>query len=188
MANYSTTAQADGLYQTLTDMANYSTTTSITATFQTLADMANYSTTTTITATFQTLADMANYSTTAQADILYQPAGNAFLTESTANTLYQPIGRYYFAQLNYDLSNMAPLTGKGSVISVPFYTNAVTSAVFLTLNEGSNITTVIGAVYITGTPTSNPPNSQLVIDFYNTSPTITVNTGISYSLLIFNTQ
>ena len=45
MGVYSTTSQANGLYQTLIDMANYSTTAIANGLYQSLTDMANYSTT-----------------------------------------------------------------------------------------------------------------------------------------------
>jgi len=83
-ADYSTTAEANALYQTLTDMANYSTTTEADALYQTLTDMANYSTTTEANALYQTLTDMASYSTTTEANALYQ-------TPAQANALYQTL-------------------------------------------------------------------------------------------------
>jgi len=82
-ADYSTTAEANALYQTLTGMGDYSTTTEANALYQTLTDMGNYSTTTQANALYQTpaqanalyqtLTGMGNYSTTAQADTLYAP-------------------------------------------------------------------------------------------------------------------
>ena len=60
-ADYYTASQADGLFQTLTDMANYSTTAE--------AD-----------GLYQTLTDMANYSTTAQADGLYAPINSGVIS------------------------------------------------------------------------------------------------------------
>jgi hypothetical protein len=60
-ADYYTASQADGLFQTLTDMANYSTTAQ--------AD-----------GLYQSQASMANYSTTAQADGLYAPINSGVLS------------------------------------------------------------------------------------------------------------
>jgi len=84
-ADYYTASQADGLFQTLTDMVNYSTTAQADALYQTLTDMANYSTTAVANGLYQTLTGMADYSTTAEANGLYAPL-NSGVTSLTAGT------------------------------------------------------------------------------------------------------
>jgi hypothetical protein len=72
MNEYVTANLADATFQTINDMASYSTTTEANAlyqpigSYQTTAGMASYSTTTEANALYQTLTGMGIYSTTAQ--------------------------------------------------------------------------------------------------------------------------
>lgn len=91
-ADYYTTTQSDALFQTLADMANYSTTAVANGLYQAIGNylipssLNPYSTTAQANALYQTIANMANYSTTAQADALYYPAGRIGLYHLLINT------------------------------------------------------------------------------------------------------
>ncbi|MDB4353088.1 hypothetical protein OAA60_06630 [Porticoccaceae bacterium] len=134
--DYYTSTQADGLFQTLTDMANYYTSTQADGIFQTLTDMANYLTTANANTTFQTLTDMANYLTTANANATFQPIGNYLsspsvssiqcFTLTSANNNYlpftMPVSSFYavtyqFPSLPYNQNNLVFVTPIFSNIS-----------------------------------------------------------------------
>jgi hypothetical protein len=127
-ADYYTASQADGLFQTLTDMVNYSTTAQADALYQTLTDMANYSTTAVANGLYQTLTGMADYSTTAEANALYQTlTGMAdYSTTAEANGLYAP--------LNSGVTSLTAGTGIGI--------SASTGGITITNISSAPITTV----------------------------------------------
>jgi len=166
--------------------ADYYTITDANATFQTLADTANYSTTVEANALYQSQANMVNYSTTAEANALYQSQADMvnYSTTATANTLYFPLGNINFYLGLADLSAMAPQSSKGSQIVVPFFSRS-TSAILISSNEGAGVASVVCNVFWASS-ILNPPSTTLELSFFNSSTTVTVNTGMYYSILVIN--
>ena len=141
---------------------------------------------------YLTDASLNPYSTTAQADALYQPVGayltdaslNPYSTTAQADTLYYPTGRIYWYIGNANLGNLSPQVTETYQINVPFYALS-TSAILITVNSGTQIYSIVGqASFINST--QSPANTTLQLSFYNSSTTVTVNSGAIYTVLIIN--
>jgi hypothetical protein len=120
-ADYYTSTQSDALFQTLADMANYSTTAVANGLYQAIGNYLTpsslnpYSTTAQANALYQTIANMANYSTTAQANALYYPAGKIGTYQLTFNTSVLTAGaiiegNFTIPNFNSSAQSMAVMT------------------------------------------------------------------------------
>ena len=153
-ANYLTITDAQNDYQTQADMAAFSTTTEANAlyqpigNYQTTADMANYSTTVQANAlyqpigNYQTTAAMANYSTTTQANALYQPIGN-YLTQGQADALYEPLNKIGAGKIEFNTVVMTPGTIVQKDLTIANFNGDANTCVVIS----SNVVIYDGLVY-----------------------------------------
>ena len=153
-ADYYTSVQSDGLFQTLADMANYYTSIQINNTFQTLADMANYSTTAVANGLYQPILTYTPY--------IYQRVFNGNLAISAGQTQdFSAVGEEIITNIPYNVNTIYQFTFTSGQNSPPItlvsYTAALnapgTDTIFTSTvcyNSSSTVTAYIHTITVLG--------------------------------------